>query len=257
MYQSFLESVGKARLAHYWHLKLEMQNVVFLFSRDCDLMRHAPVNYRTLQHRFAYFETPSRTGIIRKLPVYLSQVEEHLSILQSVLFNWCTSQMSQKFAKRQAGAANIGTPSRTGIVRKLPVYLWPVEELFCFSYNQCFLIGTHPKRSQKFAKQQAGAAVWSRLTFFIAFTTLCGIGSHDSVDGTILFSLFTVGIWQWVFSIYFFLFGKLRRRLLVFPDNVHVVPATCLSYLVRWRSGMLRSTTKAQPRTDRCYDSVW
>jgi hypothetical protein len=42
MYQSFLASVGKARLAHYWHLKLEMQNVVFLFSRDCDLMRHAP-----------------------------------------------------------------------------------------------------------------------------------------------------------------------------------------------------------------------
>jgi hypothetical protein len=93
------------------------------FFLNAGLTKQFTVNCKTLQHRFAYFETPSRTGIIRKLPVYLSQVEEHLSILQSVLFNWCTSQMSQKFAKRQAGAANIGTPSRTGIVRKLPVYL--------------------------------------------------------------------------------------------------------------------------------------
>jgi hypothetical protein len=53
MYQSFLASVGKARLAHYWHLKLEMQNIVFLFSRDCDLMRHAPDTFMLVLYNLA------------------------------------------------------------------------------------------------------------------------------------------------------------------------------------------------------------
>lgn len=51
--------------------------------------------------------------------------------------------------------------------------------------------------SQEVTKVRETASRSSRMeqiNFFIAFTTLCGIGSHDSVDGTILFSLFTVGI---------------------------------------------------------------
>jgi hypothetical protein len=69
MYQSFLESVGKARLAHYWHLKLEMQNVVFLFSRDCDLMRHAPV--KALTGRTVYNVTLYRYEVTLGLGVGL------------------------------------------------------------------------------------------------------------------------------------------------------------------------------------------